>query len=197
MPPVDGAGASAARSRVHGPGSTRRDPLVLLALALVLLVLRVALGMREPVTPAARLRDGLRIEAGQATHWRAPKAALAEARETGKPLLYDFTADWCPPCRVMKQQLFDDREVAADLEQRFVPVRVLDRRRETGRNAPWVDELQQRYRVSAFPTLIVVRADGTAPHRIEGYLGREAVLSELAIAEAEARGALAPADSAR
>ncbi len=191
MPPADGPRATP-RSR---PGSTRRDPLVLIALALVLLGLRVSLGLRQPAPPpGARVQGALRFQAGEVMRWRAPDVALEEARETGKPLLYDFTADWCPPCRLMNEQLFDDRELAADLDKRFVPVRVLDRVRETGRNAPWVDELQRRYHVSAFPTLIVVRADGTDPYRIEGYLGRDAVLSQLSLGEVQARRA--PAASA-
>ena len=186
MPPIDGSGAPHVR-----PGSTRRDPLVLIAIALVLLGLRVSLGLREPTRPAGRVEGRLQIQAGEVMRWRAPDAALEEARATGKPLLYDFTADWCPPCRLMNEQLFDDRAVATDLDKRFVPVRVLDRQRETGRNAPWVDELQRRYRVSAFPTLVVVRASGAEPYRIEGYLGRDAVLSQLALGEAQARRASA------
>src|SRR5512143_4374235 len=146
MPPTDGAGAPAPAPPHVRPGSTRRDPLVLIAIALV------PLGLREPARPAGRTEGRLRIQAGEVMRWRAPDAALEEARATGRPLLYDFTADWCPPCRLMNEQLFDDRAVAADLDKRFVPVRVLDRQREAGRNAPWVDELQRRYRVSAFPT---------------------------------------------
>src|SRR5690606_191277 len=38
--------------------------------------------------------------------WRTDfDAALVEAARTNRPLLVDFTADWCPPCHVMKHEV--------------------------------------------------------------------------------------------
>jgi thiol:disulfide interchange protein len=165
-------------------GSTRRSPSALLALALLLLALRVILGLHEArqETPAAS--QGPEAEPME---WRSLEAGVAEARAMGKPILYDFTADWCPPCRLMERQLFADPEVAADLNSRFVPVRVRDRMREEGRNQPWVDSLQRRFQVSAFPTLVAESLEGGEPTRIEGYLGRAGTLRQLRAAAARLR----------
>ena len=160
-------------------GSTQRDPLLLLIIAALLLALRVVLGFQEaPRTSqsAAAPRSGADL-----VRWRTFELAVAEARATDRPILYDFTAEWCPPCRLMQREVFADPQAAAELESRFVPVRVLDRQREEGRNARWVDSLQARYRVNAFPTLIVVGVDGHETTRVEGFMGREATLGQLRV----------------
>jgi len=156
-------------------GSPRRDPMLLLVVAVVLLVLRAVLGLREAppqATPGP-------LSGPDVVHWRTLEAGLAETRASGRPILYDFTAEWCPPCRMMQREIFADPRAAAEIESRFVPVRVLDRQREEGRNARWVDSLQARYRVNAFPTLVVARVDGRESSRLEGFMGRDFTLGQL------------------
>ena len=75
--------------------------------------------------------------------------------------------------------MFSDPHAAESIRQGYIPVRVLDRQREEGRNPPDVAALQTRYRVQAFPTLVVVRPDGSEATRIEGYAGRQATLARL------------------
>jgi hypothetical protein len=59
-----------------------------------------------------------------------------------------------------------------------VPVRVTDRAREDGRNPPLVDQLQRRFGVQAFPTLVVVAEQGE-PIQRSGYAGKHETLSWL------------------
>jgi thiol:disulfide interchange protein DsbD len=161
----------------HRAGSPRRDPVLLLAIAALLLALRVALGFHEARQQPAPPADA--PSGADAVQWRTLEAGLAEARATSRPILYDFTAEWCPPCRLLQRQVFADPQAAAEIEIRFVPVRVLDRQREEGRNAGWVDSLQALYRVNSFPTLIVAGVDGRESRRIEGFMGRDATLGQL------------------
>jgi protein disulfide-isomerase len=170
MPPTDAA-------RHAGP--TRRTPAVLLAVAAVLLAARIAAGVwdahRAPPGPGDRVA------------WVPIEHAEARARAEGKPLLYDFTAEWCPPCRAMRRDVFADERLADFIGQRFVPVRVLDRQREEGRNARAVDSLQRVYRVDGFPTLVVAWPGSDAREVASGYRGRDLTAQWLTAAESEVR----------
>ncbi len=105
--------------------------------------------------------------------WRSIASGDAEAKKTGKPALYFFTAAWCQPCRLLEGQVFAVPEMAAQIERDFVPIEVADRARETGRNSPEMLALADRYRLSGFPTLVVSRPGLEANVTLEGWHGRK------------------------
>ena len=69
--------------------------------------------------------------------------------------------------------MFHDAELAAKINERFIAVRVTDRMQEEGRNKPDVDELQRRFGVRGFPTVVIADAGGTERGRMEGFGGAE------------------------
>jgi thiol:disulfide interchange protein len=103
--------------------------------------------------------------------WRSIASGNAEAKKSGKPALYFFTAAWCQPCRLLEGQVFAVPEMAAQIERDFVPIEVADRARETGRNSPEMLALADRYRLSGFPTLVVSRPGLEANVTLEGWHG--------------------------
>jgi len=150
--------------------STRRAPVLLLWVAGVLLAARIGLGVYQGRhQPTSR----------DLVNWRPVVAAEAEARKARRPILYDFTAEWCPPCRAMQREVFGDRSEADFIDKTFVPVRVLDRKRESGRNPPEVEALQKRFKIDSFPTLVVVSPRGGEPVVLSGYVGKVRTLSAL------------------
>ena len=94
----------------------------------------------------------------------------------GKAILYDFTAAWCPPCHRLDTEGLSDQQVSSLISSTFSLSRVVDRRREDGKNPPAIDELEVRYSVRAFPTLGVATPDGRPIARLEGYPGRSSLL---------------------
>ncbi len=137
----------------------RSIPVWLLALAGLLLAWRIALYMTHEPPP-------------QRVQWLSLEQGMEAARATGMPVLIDFTADWCAPCHELDAQVFQDPELSAEINRRFITIRVTDRQREEGRNAPAVDELQRRYSVSGFPTIVFADRNGTELGRMEGFGGR-------------------------
>jgi thioredoxin-related protein len=173
--PADGMSAPAAvRSARSGP--TRGTPVLLLALAGLLLVARVALGIYEHVRP---------VERPDHVEWREPAAGEAEAGATGRLLLYFFTRDGDPGCRQMRREVFADERVAQGIQGRLVAIRVLDRSRAPGGNPPDVARLEQTYGVTEFPTLVLADPARTRSEKQAGYPG--AMATTQFISQATAR----------
>ncbi|HEY6147423.1 MAG TPA: thioredoxin fold domain-containing protein [Thermoanaerobaculia bacterium] len=112
------------------------------------------------------------IETAGLVKWQPPARALSLAAATRRPVLYDFTAAWCPPCRRLDHEGWEDDEVAARIGNTFIPARIVDRQREDGKNPDAIEALQQRYKVDVFPTLVVADATGREIARMTGYAGR-------------------------
>lgn len=80
--------------------------------------------------------------------------ALALAKVRGNPVLVDFSAIWCPTCRLLYAEVFTNETVKGAITTGFVPSRV-------DYESPEARTFMQRYEVQGFPTLLVLSAEGT------------------------------------
>ena len=106
-------------------------------------------------------------------HWTDIDQATAASMRSHRPILYEFSAEWCGPCHVLEREVFMDPSLAAKINGRYIAVKVVDREREEGHNAPNVQQLIDRYSVNAFPTVVIAARDGAVLDRAVGYPGRE------------------------
>ena len=87
------------------------------------------------------------------------EGAMQRARAQNKPILIDFYADWCGPCKDMDARVYPDRQVIAQ-SQNWVTVKV------NGEQRP---DVMQAYGLSAYPTLVFAQSNGKPVKIIEGY----------------------------
>jgi thiol-disulfide isomerase/thioredoxin len=119
--------------------------------------------------PISRHARAARAPVKTLVQWVPISDSIARAKATSKLLMYDFTADWCAPCHRMAEDVFADPAAARWIDEHFVAVQVLERREATEAESEAVNELQQRYKVTGFPTLVVVGTDGLGPHQSVGF----------------------------
>ena len=81
-------------------------------------------------------------------------AIISRAAQEGKPVILDFSAEWCQPCEIMEREVFQDAEVV-ELSRRFVAVRL-----DLTQRHPDQEKILGRYQVQGVPTIIFMNRDG-------------------------------------
>ncbi|MFB6097452.1 MAG: DUF255 domain-containing protein [Haloferacaceae archaeon] len=77
--------------------------------------------------------------------------AFETAAAEGKPVLLSLTATWCSDCHEMDRETYDEPRIAANVNDRFVPVRVdVDRH----------PRVRERYNMGGFPSTVFTTPDG-------------------------------------
>lgn len=107
--------------------------------------------------------------AAESVHWYDNlEEATSVARESDLPMLLDFWADWCAPCKVMERNVYADPAFVA-AARGFVAVRI---------NYDKKTAVARKYGVEELPALVFTDSLGGELFRHSGFLGAP-VLTQL------------------
>lgn len=100
-------------------------------------------------------------------------ALLASATDARKPVLIDFSADWCIPCREMEHSTFADPSVVSEA-RRFVTMKA-----NLTKQDKQTEDLMSRFEIQGVPTTMLIDSSGKVFQRKVGYIGPREMLSDL------------------
>lgn len=103
------------------------------------------------------------------------QAAVTESQKTGKPILLDFSASWCPPCQVMKHEVWTDGKVGEVANESYVSF-------EVDVDLPESRSLAQKYQVTGIPDIVIINSKGQLLKRT-GFLSASQMVEFLAQAK--------------
>lgn len=103
--------------------------------------------------------------------------AQAKAKAEKKMVLMDFNgSDWCPPCKALRKDVFSS-DAFADYAKKNLVVVDVDFPRgkiQTEELKKANQKLSEKFKVQAFPTIVVLSDDGKELKKTEGYGGESA-----------------------
>lgn len=125
--------------------------------ALIVGVLAIVLTSKKSTEPEVTSVEGATNE----IQWLTSLApALVQAKETGKPIMIDFFATWCPPCKMLDAKTYTDAKVQARSKD-WIMVRI-----DVDQNKA----LAREYQIASIPTLVLVQPDGKEAARELGFI---------------------------
>jgi thiol:disulfide interchange protein DsbD len=108
---------------------------------------------------------------------------LEQAAAEARPVLMDFYADWCIPCKELDKQTFAQPEVV-EMSRNFVMLKV-----DLTSSSNFVSaRLKNQFQIKGVPTLVLLKPDGSeaVDLRIVGFVKKEKLLAAMEKALASA-----------
>jgi thiol:disulfide interchange protein DsbD len=115
--------------------------------------------------------------AGEGIVWEEfERAILEQAAASNKPVIIDFTAEWCIACKELEHYTFSDPAVSAEAE-RFLTLRA----DMTSFTAPPIDEIKEHFGILGLPWVVFIDSQGKerSDLRVTGFLPSEEFLARM------------------
>ena len=103
-------------------------------------------------------------------NWYSYEDGMAEARKSGKSIVFYFHADWCTYCVRMQKETFSHASVIEFMNSKVIPVKVdADRERQVARS----------FRVRGLPATVLLTRKGEQIGPMPGFIPPKSYLAML------------------
>jgi thioredoxin:protein disulfide reductase len=100
--------------------------------------------------------------------------ALAKAKAEKRPMIVDFTADWCGACKQLTKETFNDPRVKTKASN-FVAVKI----DATDDEDEQINAVKGKYKVVGLPTVVVFDSNGVERKRFNEFVGPDQFMAAI------------------
>ncbi|HHO57163.1 MAG TPA: thioredoxin [Thermoplasmatales archaeon] len=105
--------------------------------------------------------------------WYTYQEGVSKAKSSGKPVLVDFYADRCDPCRMMDAYTYTNSKVIDEVNSNFVAVKV---------DVDTEQSIAYFYNIRLIPTVVYLDSQGNEVYRTIGYRDANQFIQDMNIA---------------